>query len=179
MRVRYLVPLVLLLAACATQTALCPADSTKDIDATITQVTYPSVTRPATLATAGGSRATVQFAITVTNRTNEPMRVRSITLTQPTWFPRAGETSAQECFGVDRLNADVATVSQGFDRSVAPGASATFDLRTIKGFNEWDPLMNNPTVLSVDIRTETPSRTRSDRLTRKVVLNVAENGKHS
>src|SRR5689334_15960087 len=178
MRVHYLVPLVLLLAACGTQTPLCPVDTTTDIDATITQITNPMVTHPATL---GGERshATIEFAIAVTNRTNEPLRIRSITLTQPKWFPRAGENSVQECFGVERINADIATVSQGFDRAVAPGASETFRIRTIKGFDQWDPLMNNPTVLAVDIRTQSPSRTRSERLTRKVVLNVAQGGNPS
>src|SRR5689334_18431091 len=111
MRIRYLVPLVLLLAACGTQRATCPADSTTDIDATITQVTNPCVTRPATLA-AHDISATVQFAITVTNRTDQPLRVRSITLTQPRWMPPARET-LEQCFGVERLNADIATVSEG------------------------------------------------------------------
>lgn len=178
MRARYLVPLVLLLSACGTQRALCPVDSTTDIDATVTQATNPAVTRPATL---GGqvSRATVQFAVTVTNRTNEPMRIRSITLTPPKWYPRMDQTSAQECFGVDRVNENVDTVTQGFDRTVAPGASETFSLRTRKNFNQWDPLMNNPTVLSLEIRTESAARTRSERLTRKVIYNFAQNGNQS
>jgi hypothetical protein len=177
MRVRYLVPLVLLLAACGTQTPLCPADSTKDIDATITQVTDP-VPFPRMVSSHDGSSATARFAVTVTNRTNHPLRVRSITLAQPEWRSRTRET-LQQCFGLARVNADVATVSQGFDRAVAPGGSETFTLRTLKGFDQWDPLMNNPTVLAVDIRTESPARTRSDHLTRKVMPNVSQNGRHS
>ena len=176
MRGRYLVSLFLpflLLAACRTQRVLCPADSTTDIDAAITQVTNPVVhtwDRP--------FAATVEFAITVTNRTNEPMRVRSITLTPPHSSAQTRE-ALQQCFALERVNADVATVSQGFDRAVAPGASATFTLRTRKGFDQWDPLMDNPTVLAVDIRTESPARTRSDHLTRQVTFGFKQSGKRS
>src|SRR5258706_15974715 len=170
MRARYLVPLFLLLAACGTQRAVCPVDTTSDIDATITQVTNPMV------YARDRSSATVEYAITVTNRTNEPLRVRSITLTSPDWTSTTRET-LQQCFGLPRVNADVVTVSEGFDRAVAPGGSDTFTLRTRKGFDKWDPLLNNPTLLAVDIRTESPARTRTDHLTRKVTLNVAQTGK--
>lgn len=172
MRARYLVPLVLLLAACGTQQARCPVDSTTDIDAAITQVTNPVV------FSRGSARATVEYAITVTNRTNEPLRVRSITLTPPHWTSETRETLLQ-CFALERVNTEIATVSQGFDRAVAPGASNTFTIRTQKGFDRWDPMMNNPSVLEVDVQTESPARTRSERLTRKVTVSVPQNGKQS
>jgi hypothetical protein len=171
MRARYLVPLVLLLSACGTQRVLCPADTTSDVDATITQVTNPAVFSQR-------SFATVEYAITVTNRTSEPMRVRSLTLTSPDWSAGTRETLRQ-CFGLERLNADVMTVSQGFNRTVAPGGSETFTLRTRKGFDQWDPLLNNPTLLAVDVRTESTARTRSDHLTRKVTLKVPQSGNQS
>lgn len=172
MRTRYLVPLFLLLVGCRTQSVLCPADTTTDIDAGITQVTNPVV------FSHNRARATVEYAITVTNRTNEPLRVRSIMLTTPHWTSQTRETLRQ-CFDLERLNADIATVSQGFDRAVAPGASETFTLRTLKGFDKWDPMMDNPTVLEVDVRTESPARTRSERLTRRVTFGFAQNGNRS
>lgn len=173
MRARYLVPLVLLLSACGTQKAVCPVDSTTEIDATISQLTTGPV-----VVSRQHPFATIQYAISVTNRTNEPLRIRSITLTQPRWTAGTRET-LQQCFGLDRVNADVATVSQGFDRAVAPGESGTFILRTRKGFDQWDPLMDNPTILALDIRTQSPARTRSEHLTRKVVPNVPQNGNKS
>lgn len=177
MRGRYLVPLFLLLAACGTQKAVCPADSTSDIDATVTQLNNPAIFS-AVSARHSVKTATVEYAVKVTNRTNEPMRVRSITLMPARFLPPTTDT-LQQCFGLEHVNDDVATVSQGFDRTVAPGESETFTLRTGKGFDKYDAMMNDPTLLRLEIRTESTARTRSDHLTRKVALNVPQNGTRS
>src|SRR5690348_17607207 len=62
---------------------------------------------------------------------NDTATTEIYTLSLHDALPISGENSVQECFGVERINADIATVSQGFDRAVAPGASETFRIRTI------------------------------------------------
>ena len=174
MRARYLVPLVLLLAACGTQQARCPVDSTSNIDATITQVTRP------VLFSAGSRHAPVEYAITIDNRTDEPMRVTAMTLEMP-YFIAGGQLASLQCLGLDRLDDDVVAVSQGFDRSIPPRSSAVFNIRTRVMSRQVDPVFSTDLqdALTLHIRTESAGRTRSERLTRKVTLRVAEKGDRS
>lgn len=164
MRGRYLVPLVLLLAACGTQTAMCPVDTTSAIDATITQVADP-------VGFSVGKRlAPVEFAININNRSGDAVKVTAISLAPPN-FVGGGSQAPQQCLGLDRLDNDIRSVTQGFDRTIPAGGSATFDMRsTMQGTQPDDPQLfhSAQNAVTLYIRTESAGRTRSERLTRRI-----------
>lgn len=174
MRARYLVPLVLLLAACGTQRAVCPADTTSDIDATITQITNPVV------FSVNSHHAPVQFAITISNRTDQSMKVTEITFDRP-YFIGGGSLATLQCLGLDRLDNSIAAMSRGFNTSIPPQSSAVFDIRSFMLRGDPDPQMfhDAQNALTLYIRTESAGRSRSERLTRKVILGMTGNGDRS
>jgi hypothetical protein len=174
MRARYLVPLVLLLAACGTQRASCPFDTTSDIDATITQVTNPVV------FAANSHHVPVEFAITIANRTDQPVKVGEITLEMP-HFVGGGSLATLQCLGLDRLDNEIVSMSRGFDVSIPARSSAVFDIRSFMLRVDRDPQLfrDAQNALTLYIRTESGGRSRSERLTRKVIPGVQGAGDRS
>lgn len=181
MRVRPLIPLVLLLAACGTQRPLCPTDSTADFDATITQSNVP-VVNPATSDTLSKESgrfdpasqtgfAHVRYTITIANRTDEAMRVHEITLDTP-YIVGGGATRAMQCFGLDTVGAGVATTSRGFDTKIEPRNSARFEM-TVSEMLSPSVLSETAKVLTLLVGIDSPRGNRSERLTRKVTLKTS------
>jgi len=170
MRARF-IPLVLLLAACGTQRPLCPTDSTADIDATITQINTPVVS-----GTSDGSEkpTNVAYAITIQNRTNEPVHIQQIMLAPPHIL--GGYSAIQQCLGLDRMGADLEVASRGFDRTIAAHQSAAFEMWTRQEVANPNLILETAKAVTMFIRVDSPGGTRSEKLTRKVTFKLAGSG---
>ena len=164
-----------ILSACATQRPICPVDTTTAFDAAITQINTPAL-RPAT-EHPSAIRADVGYSITIQNRSSEPLHIRQITLDPPHLI--GDYRATQQCFGIGRIGAEVQTVTRGFDRSIEPGGSASFEMWTSQTIPDPSLMAETAKVVTLFVRVDAPNGARSEKLTRKVTFKVASSGRNS
>jgi outer membrane murein-binding lipoprotein Lpp len=177
---------VLLLAGCrSTQQVVCPTDSTQALDATVTQLApaiapYVSTRIASDLQAAndpladrsvGAAQVTaarVRFSVVLQNRSDEEMRVRQIALDTPATLP-SGDYVVSRCFGA-AFNATLERSVRGFDVVIPPHGSRAFEIQATEVVGR--PGVSEPTVaarvVTLGVRVERKSGTRSEQLIRKI-----------
>ena len=165
---------LVLLAACSATNAVCPRDTTTDLDVTITQLTQQPVTavpesRPGRIG-AGKSQQSaypvkVQYAVVVANRGTAAVRLKQISLEEP---HLVGYRPQVECFGVELLGPSFEPATRGFDELIAPGSEARV-VMLVTELPSTTVLRPPAMAMTARLRIETERGIRSETLTRKVV----------
>ncbi len=165
---------LVLFAACSTSNAVCPRDTTADLDVTITQLTQQPVTAvpesaPGRIGAATPPRGAypikVQYAVVVANRSAAAVRLKQISLEEPHLI---GYRPQVQCFGVELLGPPFEPATRGFDELIAPGSEA----RVVMLVTELPSttVLDPPALaMTARVRIETDKGVRSETLTRKVV----------